>query len=216
MSYAAQQAALRRLYRRLLNGYPRDFRDRLAPAMLETFDDLCREHNLKGHGWGFVVALFANTFFAMLKEQFMQKKDTQRLALVSLVLLIPFGLVIGLGLVLQALHALGLAGNPDLGAVLEPIFGHSQMYYPVIFIFPLIAFALSAGSLAVRALRAGPQGALSLEFARQNSLTLAVIALGAGAAIFLSGHDAIPCFVRGLFSGGLSHPGDLLRVCWQA
>ncbi len=216
MSYAWRPAPFRRWYALLLSLFPRDYRERVGAAMLDTFDDLCRQHQLERRGPGFLAGVYMETGFAVIKEHVMNIKETQKIGVVSLILLVPFCLTVALALGWQILYSIGLAGSPaNVGEFLGRFLGNSQLYFPVIFLFPLIAFLLSFGGLLVAAYRAGGRATLTLEFARANWLILAVVVAAAVSALFLFGHDAIPCFIQGLLEGGWNN-GSLLQVCGQA
>lgn len=66
-----EQNAVSRLYGRLLNLYPRAFRDRLGESMQQTFDDLYRERQRQTRMgvFGFVLWTFLDTFLAILGER---------------------------------------------------------------------------------------------------------------------------------------------------
>lgn len=66
-----EQNTVSRLYRRLLNLYPRAFRDRLGESMQQTFDDLYneRQRRTKMGVFGFVLWMFLDTVVAILRER---------------------------------------------------------------------------------------------------------------------------------------------------
>jgi hypothetical protein len=65
-----EQQSIRRLYRKLLALYPRDFRERLGESMEQTFDDLGNERNEQaGYKWsGFVLWVFVETALGVVRE----------------------------------------------------------------------------------------------------------------------------------------------------
>jgi hypothetical protein len=65
------QARYRRWYRRLLDLYPRPYRERFTDSMAQTFTDLCRERaRAKGRGQGaFVLWIFTETFAGIVRER---------------------------------------------------------------------------------------------------------------------------------------------------
>lgn len=63
---------IRNFYRRLLALYPKEFREQLGESMMQTFDDLCDERlgsYARGKG-RFLVSLFADTAFGIVREHF--------------------------------------------------------------------------------------------------------------------------------------------------
>jgi hypothetical protein len=96
-----EQNTVSRLYRRLLNLYPRAFRDRLGESMQQTFDDLYneRQRQTKMGVFGFVLWMFLDTVVAILRErlQLMAKgeimhitfKNVASSALLGLLLILP-------------------------------------------------------------------------------------------------------------------------------
>jgi hypothetical protein len=66
-----EQNTVSRLYRRLLNLYPRAFRDRLGESIQQTFDDLYneRQRQPKMGVFSFVLWMFLDTVVAILRER---------------------------------------------------------------------------------------------------------------------------------------------------
>ena len=63
------QEKYRACYAKLLRLYPKSFRDRFAPEMNQTFNDLCRERLKISEGlFVFVFVTFVETFAAILRE----------------------------------------------------------------------------------------------------------------------------------------------------
>lgn len=77
----------RRWYARLLNLYPRPFRDRFAEPMTQTFTDLARERTDANRGLlGFVLGTFAEATTAIMRENMthlMQTRNYFRWVLVT-------------------------------------------------------------------------------------------------------------------------------------
>lgn len=71
---AHKQKAVRRLYGRLLNLYPRAFRERLGESMQQTFDDLYHERQRQAAPgvFGFVLWLFLETAIGIFRERLLQ------------------------------------------------------------------------------------------------------------------------------------------------
>lgn len=96
-----EQNTVSRLFKRLLNLYPRAFRDRLGESMQQTFDDLYneRQRQTKMGVFGFVLWMFLDTVVAILKEhlQLMAKGEIMHItfkniassALMGLLLILP-------------------------------------------------------------------------------------------------------------------------------
>lgn len=64
-----EQKAVHRLYRKLVNLYPRGFRERLSESMEQTFQDLWNEKRQTKKGlFGFVLRTFSETAIGIFKE----------------------------------------------------------------------------------------------------------------------------------------------------
>ena len=62
------QKTVHTLYKKLLNLYPREFREQLGESMQQTFNDLYRERQPKG-GWsGFMLWTFVETALGIVRE----------------------------------------------------------------------------------------------------------------------------------------------------
>src|SRR5687768_5992681 len=95
------QDVVRALYKRLLDLYPRAFRERFGESMEQTFNDLCKERGRTAQGLiVFVLSTFVETTIGMLKEYLLviSQGDTMRRvlkslglsAIISLLLVLPF------------------------------------------------------------------------------------------------------------------------------
>jgi hypothetical protein len=56
------------LYEKLLNLYPKNFREQFAESMLQTFNDLYKERYLEGNSLRFVLSIFLETAFGIMQE----------------------------------------------------------------------------------------------------------------------------------------------------
>lgn len=185
--------------------------------MLQTFDDLCREkkHKPGGSMAGFVLGVFGDTAINIIGEHLEIMTNAMKntpVEILGLTLLIPFSLLFLVGTVWQLLNALGYAGSPDLGVFIP----NRDVGYALIFIFPAVAFVINLVTLVILAIRVGPGSALSIQFARSHLFTLGIVALSAGAILFIFGHDAIPCFGHGLLREGLNNIWPLIKTCSNA
>lgn len=198
----------RRLYGWLLRFFPAEHRARMQESMLQTFDDLRRED----HSFKALFNIFTDTFIAVIKESVMVRQSTNKLALYSLILLIPFGLLFVISGVWQVMNWLGFAGTPHASAIIP----YPDLAYWLIFIAPAAAVLLNAGIITTNAVRVGPRAVFSMQFAKTNAITLGVFVLAAGATVFIFGHDAIPCFLRGLLNGGWGNFSPLIQACLKA
>ena len=62
------QKTVRTLYKKLLNLYPREFREQLGESMQQTFNDLYSERQTKGGWFGFMLWTFAETAIGIVRE----------------------------------------------------------------------------------------------------------------------------------------------------
>jgi len=83
--------AARRVYKRLLAFYPKDFRERLGPSMEQTFADNLRERRDRdGHVVAFLAWTFAETSLGIMKERARRQQRSSVLAAVAgFVLVLP-------------------------------------------------------------------------------------------------------------------------------
>lgn len=63
-----QQRTIAFLYKKLLNLYPREFRERFSDSMAQTFNDLYQEKQTEGKWFSFVPWLFIETAMGIAKE----------------------------------------------------------------------------------------------------------------------------------------------------
>jgi hypothetical protein len=209
MAAERMTALLRRGYAAFLELYPQEYRHRFADSMLQTFDDLCREHK----DFAFAIGIFIDTFISIFKENLMSNQLTTKLAVLGLILMIPFASVFGVAMIWQLLNWIGVAGSPDPVALIPNV----QLAFWLVFLAPALAGLLNAGALTYGAVRVGPRAAMTAQFAKSNALTLVVVVLGAGVTVFIFGHDAIPCFLKGLLNGGgWGNIGPLFQLCMKA
>lgn len=63
-------------YKRLISFYPPDFKEQFGESMLQTFNDLCNEHQkqAKPLSFGFIGWLYLETFLGIIKENLLQIK----------------------------------------------------------------------------------------------------------------------------------------------
>lgn len=99
---AYDQNTVHFLYKKLINFYPRAFREQLGESMEQTFNDLYNEHRQqRKHGlFGFVVWTFLETVIGIIQEHIVSIKEMNPMknilttlrspALISLLLVIPF------------------------------------------------------------------------------------------------------------------------------
>lgn len=86
------------LYRKLLAIYPRGFKEQFGESMQQTFNDLCRERQMEGGWFGFVLWTFVETTVGIFREHLLLEGDAMKNmlmsvrspALISLLLVIPF------------------------------------------------------------------------------------------------------------------------------
>ena len=90
-----------KLYRKLLNLYPRTFHDLLAESMEQTFNDLCNEKRQAKKGlFGFVLWMFIETVIGIFREHLLLislgdimqtiRKTLGPSVLISFLLILPF------------------------------------------------------------------------------------------------------------------------------
>jgi hypothetical protein len=56
------------LYKKLLRLYPREFRERLGESIEQTFNDLYRERQIEGRGFGYILWVFAESATGIVRE----------------------------------------------------------------------------------------------------------------------------------------------------
>ncbi len=141
----------------------------------------------------------------------MAAKESQKLAWISAILLVPFAIVFTIGMIWQVLFSLEIVGLPTLWTA----FSDTRLAYVLIFLFPVAALLLSFANLILRVRHTGSGNVLTMGFAKANLLTLAMIVLSAGASLFLFGHDLLPCTLNAIISGKWDL-GPVVQACWQA
>lgn len=101
-----EQKTFVNVYKKLLALYPRAFREQFGESMRQTFNDLCNEHRKELHKipLGLVIWMFMETFFGIVKENFLQLKrgitveniitNQKASAIFGLVLALPLAFVL--------------------------------------------------------------------------------------------------------------------------
>ncbi|MCG8414204.1 MAG: hypothetical protein MI746_08290 [Pseudomonadales bacterium] len=95
MAYDRSKQRVRNLYRLLLRVYPKQYRERFAEQMEQTFDDLLREReDSHEETYGLIFWIFLETFVGGMRENMtilkLEQKVIVRIALTTvLVLMIP-------------------------------------------------------------------------------------------------------------------------------
>jgi len=163
---------------------------------------------------GFALWAFVDTSVGILKEHvglIVKNKHMKNapIAILGLILIVPFSLLFGVGMVWQFLHNIGYAGIPDLTSIVP----NRDLGFAIVFTLPVLAFLANFTALIVGAVKAGPGSVLRIQFAKANVAPLAIMLLSAGAMIFAFGHDSIPCFVHGILREGLRNIWPLIRTC---
>jgi len=97
-----EQARVRVLYKKILNFYPRRFREQFGEAMEQTFNDLYNEqkHKTERGLFGFVIWMFVETAMGIVREHLLLITEGATMkniltnfrspAIISLVLVVPF------------------------------------------------------------------------------------------------------------------------------
>ena len=201
------------LYRKLLRLYPGEYRRQFEESMMQTFDDLCNERGREGM-FGFALWAFGDTSVGILKEHvgsILNNKHMRNapIAMLGLILIIPFCLLFGIGMIWQFLHTIGYAGIPNITSIVP----NRALGFAIVFTLPVLAFLANFIALIVGAVEAGPGSVLRIQFARVNAAPLAIMLLSAGAMVFAFGHDSIPCFVHGILTEGLRNFWPLIQTC---
>jgi len=99
---AYDQNTIRILYQKLLNFYPRGFREQLGESMEQTFHDLCNEKKQGPARSFFVLSIFTETAIGIVREHLLQLTEGDAMkniftiprsaAITSLILSLPLGL----------------------------------------------------------------------------------------------------------------------------
>ena len=95
------QNAIHNFYKKLLTFYPRGFRERLGESMEQTFRDLHNEQKEQSTSGVFVLSIFAETAFGIVREHLFLLKDGDIMknvlanpplaAVISFILALPIG-----------------------------------------------------------------------------------------------------------------------------
>jgi hypothetical protein len=171
-----EQQTVRRLYKKLLRLYPREFRERLEESMEQTFADLYNEkRQTKKEKFGFVAWTFVETALGIFREHLLlispgdnMQTKLQTLgssALISLLLILPF-------MTMEVVNRRNL---------------HEEFPFILFFVLWLNLFAISLILLPiVRGRRTANHGMANLVPAQRNTLlTNPRSALVIGVVLFL-------------------------------
>jgi len=99
---AYDRDTVRALYKKLLNLYPREFRERFGESMLQTFTDLCNEQKRQTDRRFFVLSIFTETAVGIVREHLLllieggvvknMLANPGSAAIASFILALPLGL----------------------------------------------------------------------------------------------------------------------------
>ncbi len=137
-------------YQRLIRLYPKKHQDLFGESMMQTFDDLCteKEQDDNSETLHFLIWMFADTGIAFLKEYLYVTTKAMKnkpIALIGLILLLPFSTLTAIGIGWQLLHYFGYADLPHLAWLIPNL----TLGYALIVIFPVTAFLLSVVVLMI-------------------------------------------------------------------
>ena len=217
MDHKHARTKYRAWYQKLLRLYPKSYREKFEGSMMQTFDDLAAEKSpgKSANTFGFILRMFGDTSAGILKEYLTLISKTMKItpvAIIGFVFIIPFSVLVGIGIAWQILHHFGLAGSPYLAEFIP----NKTVGYAIFFTLPIIAFLINATALFAGIAKTGLGSAFSIKFAKTNFFALAVTGLSAGAMFFVFGHDAIPCLVHNVVKEGISNIRPLIETCSRA
>jgi hypothetical protein len=100
-----KQDAVRRLYKRLLALYPREFKERMGESMQQTFRDLYEERRTERGWFGFMFLTFVETILGITKEYILLITQGDHMKSSITNLLIAIGLIVlGIGIAVAGIY----------------------------------------------------------------------------------------------------------------
>ena len=217
-----------RFYELLLLLYPEAYRNRFGVEMLYTFQDMRAEERTKhgNPGVGFWSTIVIDTLLSALREhgealrkEGMKKYLQQTLKLnnynlVSMILLLPFLIMGCIDLAGRILQGNLGHDNPAIYAALSqtPLY-----WYPILFtwviLFPILAVIISLIPLAINSKKSSWR---SIDYLKQNPVSVIIITVGILLLAVVILHDFAPCMVNNIMLQGFGHFQSIISLCRNA
>jgi len=190
-----------RVYERLLQVYPRAYRQRFGLEMRQVLRDIYREHTeasrpawllwgrtLADLGMGAVTQHSEVIRSKMVMKQYFSNSANQKSFLWGVALMVPAGLFFLFASMSSLLNYSYLNNIKYKGATL-------YLFLTCLIVLPLLAVTINILPLAHQVVQK-KEGIISLAFIKRNFWTFAVMIVGLGWIAFLFGHDTVGCAVQ--------------------
>jgi len=204
----------RKLFKLLISVYPKPYRKHFEESMLQIFDDM--QHDGSASDWFIVrdaAASIPMQYINYFEETMKTKFQNIPAAVAGAVLVLPFVALIVISMSAQLLKDMGVVTATSNG-IGQIIGSHIGIGIAIIVYLPLAAFLINLIALVWAGFK--DRELTVKQFVIGNALSIIVMFIGFGLALFLPFHDAIPCFVHGTLYGGLGNFPQLMRTCSNA
>lgn len=193
-------------YKLLLALYPSAYTEMHGAEMLQNFLDLERDSSSTLTLWSRI----SKDLFTSLIYQHMTLKSS-RAALLAFVLFLPFLLMVALTILYNA-----ITHSPGTDPIANFVATQTSLAYAFIFILPAIGVLAVFADMAMDLIRERAWNPLRAAFFRNHLLSVGMFCFGILILLFIPFHDAVPCFVQGVFKDGIGNIGPLIQVCANA
>ncbi len=219
-----------KFYSSLLYFYPESYRKNYGREMLRVFSQMYQEETQQGRaGMLFWSRIISDVAISGVGEHFddLGKKGPRNylgktlrindLNIIGAVLLLPFGLLLAIDFIGRVVQGDLIRYDRAFSATVSSTFlyRHPLLLWSVMVLAPILAVAINLvpfmRAIAKNRGKLTPNKVLSA-----NPAAALIIMLGFFALLIIYGHDAIPCFIHGVFLGKLGDFGNLVSTCRRA
>jgi hypothetical protein len=201
----------KKFYNFLIKLYPEDFQKQHGVELQQTFNNMVVDSGII-KTWFAILPDFIASAIKINLESLMRNSSLQfKLAIIGLVMLIPFGFFVALAIMGNLFH---LTTNEIIG---QNIAQNLILAKFLLIALPAAAFFMNLVPLASNTFEQKSMShVLTPTFVRTNIPSLVVAAGGIGALVLLFGHDTVPCIVHGLMNQHFQNIIPLINVCKNA
>ncbi|HUZ92765.1 MAG TPA: hypothetical protein VNG29_02075 [Candidatus Paceibacterota bacterium] len=204
----------RAIFRAVIAAYPASYRKHFKESLLQTFDDM--REDAAASDWFIIrdaIASIPMQYVNYFHETMKIKFKNLPAAIAGAALLLPFALLVAIAAPAQLLYKLGYANPVNVG-IGQIIGTHVGLGTVILIFFPIAAFLINFVALIWAGFR--DRELTVKQFVAGNVFSIVIMILGFGFALFLPFHDAIPCFVQGIWQNGFNNFLPLMNACRNA
>jgi hypothetical protein len=204
----------KKIYERLLTVYPKTYKEEYRQSMLQTFAEMSEDAGL-AEVWQIIlkdaILSLPREYLALIINN--MRFENIKFAVIGFLFLVPMGLFIVTAMTSQALNQLMIYPNHLNDSIGQLIARYLPAAVVAFLVLPVLAVALNLAAVQRSLLQKNRASLLSGTFLHSNLFSIVIACGGLLALVFLFGHDAIPCFLQGIYHHGLKGLWPLIQVC---